>query len=202
MRILGTVPYATWALGFVLFVPSCFAAADEDKKVDLKQGDLAPVFEGLDDNGKSWKSSDFVGKKYIVLYFYPGDFTPGCMRQAENFRDSMNKLTEKGVLVVGVSADSLKTHQLFKQTQKLNFTLLTDEEGSLAEKFGVPVGKGGEVKIKDADGQPLTLTRKATFTRWTFVIGKDGKIASKNTKANPMTDSKDVAELIDKLEKQ
>jgi peroxiredoxin Q/BCP len=114
----------------------------------------------------------------------------------------MNKLTEKDVVVVGVSGDALMTHQLFKKAQKLNYTLLTDEEGSLAQKFGVPVGQGGQVKTKDADGNPVTLTRKVTLGRWTFVIGKDGKLASINNKANPATDSKEVAALIEKLEKQ
>jgi thioredoxin-dependent peroxiredoxin len=202
MQALGNATRTKWLLAIFVLACGSYVVADDEKKVDLKQGDLAPVFEGVDDNGNPWKSADFVGKKYIVLYFYPGDFTPGCMVQANKFRDSMNKLTEKDVIVIGVSGDALMTHQLFKKAQKLNFTLLTDEEGSLAQKFGVPVGAGGVVKTKDADGNPVTLTRKATFTRWTFVIGKDGKIASINTKANPATDSKDVAELIEKLEKQ
>jgi peroxiredoxin Q/BCP len=202
MRILGKMTYGKWAFGVVVLATSCFAAADEGKTVDLMPGDVAPVFQGMDDGGKPWKSADFVGQKYVVLYFYPGDFTPGCTKQAENLRDAMNKLTEKGVLVIGVSEDAIKTHQLFKAAQKLNFTLLSDEDGSLAQKFGVPVGKGGEVKTKGADGQPVTLTRKATAARWTFVIGKDGKIAAKDTKVNPAKSSKDVAELIEKLEKQ
>jgi peroxiredoxin Q/BCP len=84
----------------------------------------------------------------------------------------------------------------------LNFTLLADEDGSLARKFGVPVGKGGEVKAKDAEGQPVTLTRKVTAARWTFVISKEGKIASKNTRVIPGQDSKQVIEVIEKLEKQ
>lgn len=104
--------------------------------------------------------------------------------------------------MVGVSGDSAMTHQLFKKAQQLNFTLLADEDGKLAEKFGVPVGKGGSVKTKDADGQPVTLTRKLSAARWTFVIGKDGNIVSKNTKVNPAQDSKQVADLIEKLDKK
>ena len=114
----------------------------------------------------------------------------------------MNKLAEQGVEVVGVSGDALTTHQLFKKDQKLNFTLLADEDGSLAKKFGVPVGKGGEVKVKDADGKPVTLKRGVTAARWTFIIGKDGKIAYKNTRVNPGQDSKQVADFIGKLEKK
>ena len=190
-------------LTLVILAISCLAAAAADEpKMDLKPGDLAPVFEAIDDHAQPWKSADVVGKKFVVIYFYPGDFTPGCIVQARSFRDDMNKLTEKGIVVIGVSGDAVTTHQLFKKAQQLNFTLLADEDGSLARKFGVPVGKGGEVKAKDAEGKPVTITRKVTAARWTFVIGKDGKIAFKNTKVMPAQDSKQVAELIEKLQKQ
>jgi len=190
-------------MGLVALAIACgTAVAGDDQKVDLKPGDRAPAFEAVDESGKVWKSADFVGKKYLVVYFYPGDFTPGCTVQAKNFNESMNKLTAKGVLVVGVSGDSVKTHELFKKAQKLQFTLLSDEDGKLAQKFGVPMGKGGTVRTKDADGQFVTLTRKSTASRWTFVIGMDGKIASKNTKVIPAQDSKQVADLIEKLEKK
>jgi peroxiredoxin Q/BCP len=180
---------------------ACLAVA-EDKKVELKEGDTAPAFEGVDDQGQPWKSTDFVGKKYVVVYFYPGDFTPGCIVQAKSFRDSMNKLTDQGVVVIGISGDAVKTHELFKKAQQLNFTLLSDEDGNLAQKFGVPVGKGGEVKTKNREGQPVTLTRKLTAARWTFVIDKEGKIISKNVNVNPAQNSKQVADLIEKLEKK
>jgi len=193
--------HGKWA-GLVTLIVGCFVAAADDKKVDLNPGDLAPAFEAHDDQGQLWKSADHVGKKYVVIYFYPGDFTPGCTAQAKSFRDNMNKLADKGVVVVGVSGDSAMTHQLFKKAQQLNFALLADEDGKLAQKFGVPVGKGGAVKIKDAEGQPVVLTRKLSAARWTFVIGKDGKILSKNTKVNPVQDSKQVADLIDKLEQK
>jgi len=195
--------WSTRALSLVVLAASCMigSAADE-KKVELKQGDTAPVFEAVTEQGETWKSADHVGKKYVVIYFYPGDFTPGCMAQAKSFRDNMNKLTDKGVEVIGVSGDSVETHLLFKKAMMLNFTLLADEDGSLAQKFGVPLGKGAEVKTKDKDGQPITVTRKVTAARWTFVLDKEGKIISKNTNVNPTQDSKLVAELIDKLEKK
>jgi peroxiredoxin Q/BCP len=189
-------------ISLVALAVGCLAVAAEDKKVDLKPGDPAPAFEAVDDQRQPWKSADHIGKKYVVIYFYPGDFTPGCTAQAKSFRDDMNRLTEKGIVVVGVSGDAVATHQLFKNAQQLNFTLLADEDGSLAQKFGVPVGKGGEVKTKDAAGQPMTLTRKVTIARWTFVIGQDGKIISKNTNVIPARDSKQVVDMIEKLKKQ
>jgi peroxiredoxin Q/BCP len=177
-------------------------AAAEEKKVDLVVGAAAPLFEALDDQGRPWKLADHIGSKYLVVYFYPGDFTPFCTLQAQSFRDSMNQLTDKGVEVVGVSADSVQAHALFKKAQKLNFTLLADEEGSLAKRFGVPVGPGGQVKTKDADGKEVVLKRGLSAQRWTFVIGKDGKIIYKNTKVNPVEDSKQIAAFIEKLEKK
>jgi peroxiredoxin Q/BCP len=176
-------------------------AAGEGPMVDLKVGDAAPTFEAVDDQGQPWKSADHVGKQYVVVYFFPGDFTPGCTRQAQNFRDAMNRLTDEGVEVVGVSGDAVTTHQMFKKAQKLNFTLLSDDEGRLAGTFGVPVGKGAEVKTKDADGQPVTVKRGVTAARWTFIIGKDGRLLYKNTQVDPAKDAKEVADLIDHLNK-
>jgi peroxiredoxin Q/BCP len=184
----------------VLLVAGSLAAQDE-KKVELQVGDAAPVFTAIDDTGKEWKSSDLVGKKYVVVYFFPAAFTPGCLVQAQKFRDNMNALNDKGVAVVGVSGDSVTTQALFKKVEKLNFTLLADADGSVAKKFGVPLTKGGEVRAKDAEGQPVVLKRDVTAARWTFIIGLDGKIVYKNIKVVPAEDSKQVAEFIEKLQR-
>jgi len=176
------------------------AASAEDKKVELKVGDKAPAFETRSDADATWTSSDHFGKKWVVVYFYPGDFTPGCTAQANAFRDAMHKLTEKGVEVVGVSGDSVATHALFRKAQKLNFTLLADEDGAIAKQFGVPVGKGGKVNAKDLDGKPIQITRDVTASRWAFVVGKDGKIAYVNTKVTPALDAKAITEFIAKAE--
>lgn len=194
----------------VLFAAAFAAAADnpviDDTPVSLEVGDEAPVFAGDSDQGKKWKSGDSVGKKYLVVYFYPADFTTGCTRQAELWRDNMNALTDQGVEVIGVSGDSVRNHKLFKETWKLNFTLLADEEADIAKIFGVPSRRGGKVRprgpdrkpLTDDDGNPLWLERKVTFARWTFVIGKDGKIAYKNTQVRPTKDSQQVLEFIQK----
>jgi peroxiredoxin Q/BCP len=174
----------------------------DDKPIDLKVGDKAPVFDLRSDGDKTWTSAEHVGKKWVVIYFYPGDFTPGCMAQANAFKDGMTKLTDLGVEVVGVSGDAVKTHELFKKAQKLNFTLLSDEEGKVPKLFGVPFGKGGKVKAKDADGQPLEIERAGTASRWTYVIGKDGKVAYKNTKVLPAQDAKAITEFITEAEKK
>ncbi len=170
--------------------------AREDK-VELKKGDKAPSFQATDDEGKTWKSSDHVGKKVIVVYFYPADFTGGCTRQACTFRDDMDKLTAKGIEVVGISGDSAQTHGLFKKHHKLNYTLLSDDKGEIAKKFGVPVNKGGKAKGFDENNKEITVERGVTIPRWTFVIGKDATIIYKNQKVNPTQDSKQVLEAVE-----
>jgi peroxiredoxin Q/BCP len=185
----------------MVFVP-CSLLAQDERKVDVKVGDVAPVFSATDEAGKPWRSADLVGKKYVVGYFFPAAFTPGCRAQAQKFRDNMNALNEKGVVVVGISGDSVQNHSLFKKAEKLNFTLLAHEDGTIARKFGVPLGKGGVVRTKDADGKVIELKREVTASRWTFIIGLDGKIAYRNTKVEPAADSKQVGEFIDKLMKK
>jgi peroxiredoxin Q/BCP len=201
MRTCVRTIFAGW-----LFIALGLAAgAGQDakggKKADLEVGDRAPAFEALNEEGRTWQSSKHVGNKIIVLYFYPGDFTPGCTAQAQKFRDNMNKISDLGAEVIGVSGDSTATHALFKQAHHLNFSLLADEDGSLAKQFGVPVGPGGEVRTKDADKKLLTLKRNVTTARWTFVIGLDGKIAYKNTKVDPVADSKQIEAFLRMMEK-
>ena len=191
----------TWVLGILALTTSNSSAGNDDKKVDLKVGDAVPGFECKDDEGKPWILADHVGKNYLVIYFYPGDFTPGCTAQAKAFRDNMEKLIEKGVAVIGISGDAVLNHQLFKKAQKLNFTLLADENGNIAKKFGVPVGPAGQVKTKDPSGQEIVLKRGVTAARWTFLIGKDGTIALKNTKVTPAQDSQRILEFVEHLQK-
>jgi len=202
MRLwIGVTPLGLMLAGLAVLSGGTKLAAQE-KKIEVQVGDTAPGFEATDDKGMVWKSTEHVGKKYVVVYFYPGDFTPGCTRQAQSFRDNMNTLNGQGIEVIGISGDSANTHALFKAAQKLNFPLLADENGNLAKSFGVPVGAGGEIRTKDADGKNVVLKRGVTTVRWTFVIGKDGKVIYKNTRVNPVDDSKQIAAFIEKLEKK
>lgn len=163
-----------------------------EKQAVLEVGHKAPEFEAPDEEGKTWQSVRHSGKKIVVVYFYPGDFTPGCTAQAQQFRDNMNRISELGAEVVGISGDSPETHARFKQAHRLTFSLLADEEGNVARQFGVPVGPGAEVRTKDADKKLIAFQRSVTTARWTFIIGLDGTIAYKNTKVNPVQDSKQV----------
>ena len=197
------------ALGVALTLLAATGTQADDKKdekpIELKIGDIAPTFQLLNDRAKTWSTSDHFGKRWVVIYFYPGDFTPGCTAQAKGFNAAMKKLAENGVEVVGVSGDSVQTHELFKKAYKLDFTLLADPEGAVAKQFGVPFRKGATVKARDAAGKPLEFEgkpyefeRKGTAARWTFVIGKDGTITYMNTKVIPADDAKKIAEFIEK----
>lgn len=191
-----TALYAQCLIALLTLSVSSVRAADT---VDLKVGDAAPTFQAKDDTGADWKSSDHVGKKIVVVYFYPADFTGGCTKQACGFRDDMAKLSSKDVEVVGVSGDSVKTHQLFKKAHDLTFTLLADGDGTVAQKFGVPVTLGEKTAKVTVDGKDESFVRTATINRWTFVIDKNGKIVAKNTTVKAADDSKAILDIVEKL---
>jgi peroxiredoxin Q/BCP len=172
-----------------------FAAADP-KGVDV--GDDAPKFTATSDEGKEWKSEDHVGKKILVVYFYPADMTGGCTKQACSFRDDMGDLKKLGVDVVGVSGDSVENHRLFKKAHRLNFTLLADEQGKIAKQFGVPTKAGGTFDT-EVDGEKVSLVTGVRAARWTFIIGPNGKVVYKDSQVNAAEDSKKVREVVEKL---
>lgn len=173
-------------------------------------GEAVLTVESLDDAGQLWSSANFVGKKVIVLYLYPGDFTGGCIKQAESFRAGLQMLSDAGVEVVGVSGDSVATHKLFKETYGLKHTLLADPEGTLAKQLGVPVTeKPTKVRTRGKDGKPLMdekgksiiVERPVTLPRWTLIIGRDGKLAAKRTTVNPATEADEVLKIVHELER-
>ncbi len=172
-----------------------FAGAAE---VTLTEGDLAPSFEARTFSGGMWKSDEHFGKKFVVVYFYPADFTNGCTRQACSFRDRMTELEEADVEVVGISGDSPGTHELFSRVHSLNFPLISDEEGKVAEAFGVPV-RTGDTITRMVEGVEQTLTRGVTASRWTFIIGKDGRIIRKDTTVDAEQDCRKVLETVRRL---
>ncbi|MFQ5585617.1 MAG: thioredoxin-dependent thiol peroxidase [Thermodesulfobacteriota bacterium] len=105
----------------------------------LKEGERAPDFSlsGVDERGeeREYNLNEFRGKR-VVLYFYPKDNTPGCTREACDFRDSMNRLLREGVVLLGISPDSVASHGRFQEKQGLNFPLLSDPDRSVAERYG------------------------------------------------------------------
>jgi peroxiredoxin Q/BCP len=185
-------------LGFILALALSLPAFADAPEVALIEGDVAPSFEAKTLAGKIWKSDEHFGKKFVVVYFYPADFTNGCTRQACAFRDHMGELEEADVEVVGVSGDSVQNHELFTRVHSLNFPLLSDEEGKVAQAFGVPV-REGETITRMVEGVEQTLQRGVTASRWTFIIGKDGKIIRKNTTVDADQDYRKVLETVRRL---
>src|SRR5882672_3685911 len=138
-------------------------AANEPGGNGLKVGDKAPDFNVSTDAGQKVKLSDFKGKK-IVLYFYPKDDTPGCTKEACAFRDGIAQIKKKGAVVLGVSADSVESHQKFKKKFDLNFPLLADTDKKMVEGYGV-------WKEKSMYGK-----KYMGIERTTIVIAPDGTI--------------------------
>ena len=102
----------------------------------LKEGSKAPMFEGIDQNGKAIKLTDFTGKR-VVLYFYPKDNTPGCTAEACNLRDNYDSLLKKGFIVIGVSPDNEKSHKGFAGKYSLPFPLIADTSKKILNDYGV-----------------------------------------------------------------
>lgn len=149
---------------------------------DISEGQKAPYFEGTDQNGKLVKLDDYKGKK-LVLYFYPKDNTPGCTKEACSFRDSYKDMTDKGFDIVGVSADSEKSHLKFADKFDLPFPLIADTERSILEAYGAY----GEKKMY---GKTFLGIKRTTF-----IISEDGVIE----KIIKKVDTKDSASQIFKV---
>src|ERR1022692_4551164 len=132
-----------------------------------KVGDTAPLFTGQDQDGKTVNLADLIGKKIVLLYFYPKDFTPGCTKEACGFRDRMGDLQKDNVEVVGVSFDSAASHQKFITQYKLNFPLLADPDGKIVDLYGV------------------RMDHLSMAHRISFLIGLDGKIVHVTDAGNP-----------------
>ena len=105
--------------------------------IELKIGDTAPEFNLIDERGFSVRLKDFLGKKIVVLYFYPKDFTSGCTTEACNFRDDYKAFKEKEAVVVSVSVDSFESHAKFSDKYNLPFALLSDNRKEVAKEYGV-----------------------------------------------------------------
>ena len=131
--------------------------------LSLREGDRAPAFTAAASGGGTVSLSDYKGKN-VVLYFYPKDNTPGCTKEACSFRDDFARLRDKGVVVLGVSPDSVKTHDGFVAKYQLPFTLLADTDRQMVQAYGVW-------------GEKSMMGRKYMGVyRVTFLIGPEGHI--------------------------
>jgi len=129
----------------------------------ISEGEKAPDFTLQADDSKKVSLNDYRGKK-VVLYFYPKDGTPGCTREAVEFRDLIKEFEKQNTVILGVSKDGVKSHQKFKQKHALPFTLLSDPEGKVLDLYGV-------WKKKSLYGRTFMGTERTTF-----IIDEDGMV--------------------------
>jgi peroxiredoxin Q/BCP len=149
-----------------------------------KAGDTAPLFTGQDQDGKTVKLADLIGKKIVLLYFYPKDFTGGCTKEACGFRDRMGDLQKDSVEVIGVSHDSVDSHKKFADAYKLNFTLVADPDGKIITAY-------------DAKMPVVSMAKRVSF-----LIGLDGKIVHVTDAGNPDIHFNEMKDAIAGLKKK
>jgi len=125
----------------------------------IEVGSTIPVFSLPDQDGEMFDISTVLGKKNLVIYFYPKDDSPGCTKQACSFRDQYEDFVDADAEVIGISSDDIESHKAFAKKHDLNFTLLSDVDGEVREMFGVPTSFLGLIE-----------------GRTTYVVDKEGKV--------------------------
>lgn len=142
-------------------------------------GEKAPLFEAFDQNGKT-QSLELYAGKWIILYFYPKDDTPGCTKEACNFRDSFHELEKLGVIILGVSKDSVDSHKKFAQKYHLNFPLLSDPEKIIIQAYNA----WGKKKFMGREFEGIK--------RMTYLINPKGEIEKIYEKVNPLVHAGEI----------
>jgi peroxiredoxin Q/BCP len=162
-------------------------------------GEKVPNFEAINQDGEKWVFKNHLRScDYLVIYFYPAAFTGGCTQQACTYRDQKSELATVNAQVIGISGDRPATLELFSKEHQLNFTLLSDETGTIAGIFGVPRKEGGTIQ-HEINGKTWDLARGTTIQRWTFIVDRKGTLIYKDTEVNTAEDSSKVLEFISSL---
>jgi len=152
---------------------------EESMTLDLNTP--APNFELGDQNGEPHKLSDYLGKR-VVLYFYPKDDTPGCTAEACSFRDNYSVFKQNDIVILGVSADSAKSHAKFQEKYELPFTLLSDTDHTVSEAYGV-------WGLKKYMGREYF-----GINRTTFLIDEEGNLVKVYEKVKPAEQAQEIIE--------
>lgn len=139
--------------------------------LNVKQGDTAPGFSGLDQNGNQIKLSGFRGR-HVVLFFYPEDGTPGCTNEAKNFQKNIGDLREMGAEVIGVSTDSVKSHKDFASKLHLDYPIVADEDKQIVRQYGV-----------EKNGRAL---------RTSVLLDRDGRVSRVFEAVNPQSHPNEI----------
>jgi len=146
----------------------------------------AKDFNLQDQNGEYHKLADYRGK-WLLIYFYPKDDTPGCTKEACNFRDAINEFAKREVTIVGISKDSIDSHKKFADKYSLNFTLLSDPGHLVIESYGA-------WGIRKFMGKEFTGTRRNSY-----LINPTGKMAKEYMSVNPLTHFEQILGDLDQL---
>jgi len=178
MKIKNTILSAVVALATF----TCMAATESQTQPDV--GKPAPDFSLTTGDGSQVSLKDYHGK-WVVLYFYPKDFTSGCTLEAHNFQRDLSKYTDAGVVILGVSVDTAQSHKDFCAKEGLNFKLLADPDAKVSTEYG---------SVMDYKGQKLAA-------RNTFIINPDGEIAKVYTGVKPAEHSDQVLQDLAGLKK-
>jgi peroxiredoxin Q/BCP len=142
---------------------------------EVTVGQPPPDFTATDQDGKPVHLADLKGHA-VVVYFYPKDETPGCTKEACSFRDAWVDLQKKGVVIIGISTDSAASHKAFATNHQLPFTLVSDPDGVIAAKYGVPVTLGFTKRqsfVVGADGNVKKIYRSVDVTKHAQEIAQD-----------------------------
>src|SRR5215468_1135688 len=178
MKIRNTILSAV----LVLATFTCMAATESQTQPEV--GKPAPDFSLTTGDGSQVSLKDYHGK-WVVLYFYPKDFTSGCTLEAHNFQRDLSKYTDAGVVILGVSVDTAQSHKDFCAKEGLNFKLLADPDGKVSTDYG---------SVMDYKGQKLAA-------RNTFIINPNGNVAKVYTGVKPAEHSEEVLKDLAELKK-
>jgi thioredoxin-dependent peroxiredoxin len=152
----------------------------EEKYVELVEGSDAPNFTMRENHGKTIKLSDLHGKRDVVVYFYPEDFTPGCSTQATEFTRDYKKFKDAGIEIVGISPDDEESHKKFREKMGIPYPLVADTEKEVSKNYGV-------YGLKTFMGREYMGVNRSTF-----LVDKKGKIAKIFKKVKPAGHSQEV----------
>lgn len=151
---------------------------------DVGEGQSAPEFSLISQDGQRVSLKAFKGKKTVVLYFYPKDNTPGCTQEACDFRDLDSKITRGGAVTIGISLDPVSTHRRFSEKYALPFPILSDEDAKVSKKYGV-------YKKKQLYGRTFWGIERSTF-----VIDRRGKILKAFRKVKVKGHAEEIVRLL------
>jgi len=151
--------YRFYLLIYLLLSICYFLLKPNQNMSEIKIGNTIPKFSLLDQNGQLFASDSVVGKKNLVIYFYPKDDSPGCTKQACSFRDQFDVFNQEDALIIGISSQSVESHKKFAEKHRLTYTLLADEKNDVRKLFGVPTNFFGLIS-----------------GRVTYIVNKEGKV--------------------------